>query len=378
MNPAEMNLVSWMREYALPLWASRGVDSKNGGFTEELSPNGTPSDPGFKRVRVQGRQLFSFATAALLKWHPDAAAIAERGFDFIQRHCQTGEGRWAHRLKTDGTILDAEMDLYDTAFIMLGLSTYYRLTRDAGALRLVEATLAQVKSTLSVPGGRGYYQSLDDRGALRQNPHMHWFECMLYSFEATKDPRYLEEAGRIYHIAKDHIIEPKTGALRELFDEKWKPMAESGKILVEPGHHYEWAWLLWKAGKVMTVDPALGQSILKFADRYGVNSDTGLVYDQVSDQGKLTQPTHRLWVQTEALKAWMARADQEKTRQAERIRQIETNLLRYYFDREPMGSWGDRLDVNGTSQKGPVPASSLYHIMVCVTELAAWRSTKKS
>ena len=109
-----------------------------------------------------------------------------------------------------------------------------------------------------------------------------------------------------------------------------------------------------------------------------MNSDTGLVYDQVSDQGKLTQPTHRLWVQTEALKAWMARADQEKTRQAERIRQIETNLLRYYFDREPMGSWGDRLDVNGTSQKGPVPASSLYHIMVCVTELAAWRSTKKS
>src|SRR5579872_3303484 len=244
MNPAETNLVFWMREIALPFWASRGVDTKNGGFTEELHPDGTLSDPGFKRVRVQGRQLFSFATAALLGWHPDAAAIAQWGFEFIQRHCQTGEGRWARRLKTDGSILDGEMDLYDTAFIVLGLSTYYRLTRNADSLRLLEATLEQVKSTLSVPKGRGYYQSLDDQEALRQNPHMHWFEAMLYSFEATKDPRYLEEAGRIYGIAKDHIINTKTGALRELFDGKWSPVAEGGKILVEPGHHYEWAWLL--------------------------------------------------------------------------------------------------------------------------------------
>jgi mannose/cellobiose epimerase-like protein (N-acyl-D-glucosamine 2-epimerase family) len=74
----------------------------------------------------------------------------------------------------------------------------------------------------------------------------------------------------------------------------------------------------------------------------------------------------------------MVRTDQEETRRAERIRQIETNLLRYYFDREPLGSWGDRLDSRGISQKGPVPASSLYHIMVCVTELAAWRSARKT
>jgi mannose/cellobiose epimerase-like protein (N-acyl-D-glucosamine 2-epimerase family) len=148
--------------------------------------------------------------------------------------------------------------------------------------------------------------------------------------------------------------------------------------LVEPGHHYEWAWLLWKAGQVMKVNTSLQKSILKFADQYGVNPDTGLVYDQVSDRGELTQPTHRLWVQTEALKAWMVRDDQKEPRRVERIRQIETNLLRYYFDREPLGSWGDRLDSDGTLHKGPVPASSLYHIMVCVTELAAWRSAEKT
>jgi mannose/cellobiose epimerase-like protein (N-acyl-D-glucosamine 2-epimerase family) len=377
MNPVDMNLVSWMREIALPFWAARGADSHNGGFVEELQSNGSPSDPGFKRVRVQGRQLFSFATAALLEWHPDAAAISKRGFDFIQRRCRNSEGAWAQRLKTDGSILDGEMDLYDTAFIVLGLSTYYQLTRDPDALRLLGSTLDQVKTTLSVPGGRGYFQSTRDRDLLRQNPHMHWFEAMLYAFEATGDDRFLREAGQIYQLAQDHLIDPKTGALRELFDKNWNPVKEGGRILVEPGHHYEWAWLLWKAGQRMAVEPRLGESLLGFADRHGVDTATGLVYDQVSDQGELTQPTHRLWVQTEFLKAWLVRGGQEESRRVEQIRRIETNLLQYYLNREPLGTWGDRLDSNGMLQKGPVPASSMYHIMVAVTELSAWRSAKK-
>ena len=375
MNPGT-NLVTWMREFALPLWATRGLDPEHGGFVEELGPEGHPADPGFKRVRVQGRQLFSFATAALHDWHPKAAALADAGYDFIKHRCRAADGSWARRLKTDGSVLDAQLDLYDTAFIVLGLSAYYRLTRHPEALRLIETTLDLVKTRLAIPGGKGYYQSLDDRGALRQNPHMHWFETMLFCFDATKDQRYLEEAGRVYQLAKDHIIDPVTGALRELFDGNWKPATEGGKILVEPGHHCEWAWLLWKAGPVLPVDPSLQKGILGFADRYGVNAETGLVYDQVSDKGELTQPTHRLWVQTEALKAWLVRSDVAEPQRESRVKQIEANLLKYYLSREPLGSWGDRLDVKGNLQKGPVPTSSMYHLMVCVTELAAWRAQK--
>jgi mannose/cellobiose epimerase-like protein (N-acyl-D-glucosamine 2-epimerase family) len=374
MKPNEMNLVSWMREIALPFWASRGVDRKLGGFIEQLAQDGTPSDPGFKRVRVQGRQLYSFSLAAILNWHPQSREIADHGFDFLKRTCRGADGYWVRRLKTDGSILDMEMDLYDTSFIALGLSTYYRLTQNSEALQLLGMTLDQVKSRLSVPGGRGYWQSQGEKGILRQNPHMHWFEAMLYCFEATQDKRFLEEAGKVYQIAKDFVIDPSTGALRELFDGTWKPALEDGKILVEPGHHCEWAWLLWKAAKVLTVDPELSQIILKFSDQHGVDNPTGLVFDQVSDKGELTQATHRLWVQTEALKAWLIRSDAKDEERQSHVGQIEANLLRYYLAREPMGSWGDRLNADKSMQSGPVPASSMYHIMTCVTELASWRS----
>jgi mannose/cellobiose epimerase-like protein (N-acyl-D-glucosamine 2-epimerase family) len=370
-----MDLVSWMRSEALPLWAERGWDKQYGGFVEELDPNGNPSDVPFKRVRVQGRQLFSFSTAALRGWHPQAASLADQGFDYLKTHCKNKDGVWARRLNRDGSILDPEMDLYDTSFVVLGLTAYYRLTRNAEALSLIENTLPMVWANLSaVPGG--YYQSKSDKDHLRQNPHMHWFECMILAFEATGDRRYLKEAGTLYTLARDAVIDGKSGALRELFNKRWKPVREGWRILVEPGHHYEWAWLLARAGKHMDVDPALGPKICGFADRFGVDPGTGLVFDQVSAGGKVTQATHRLWVQTEALKAWMVRSDVGEEARQTRIGQLEAAVLRHYFDRDPRGSWGDRLEAGGKLMPGPSPASSFYHILMCVAELADWRASK--
>ncbi len=377
MVAIKMNLVSWMREKALPFWALNGVDYQNGGFVEELNQDGSPSTVSFKRVRVQGRQLYSFSSAAILGWNKEAAAIADHGYEFLKKACRAQDGQWVRKLGREGSIIDSQIDLYDTAFVVLGLATYYRLTRNNEALKLVEATLDMVRVHLGSPSQKGYRQSSDDTGTLRQNPHMHWFECMLSCFEATKDNRFLDEAKRIYGLAEKYFFDAKTGALREMFDNQWKPLYENGKVLVEPGHHYEWVWLLSQARKVMAVNPQLIPRILAFAERAGVNSATGLVYDQVSDKGVITQPTHRLWAQTEALKAWLVRTDVSESDRELGTQKIESNLLRRYFGREPMGSWCDRLDADGRIHDGPVPASSMYHILLCVTELWAWRSSRR-
>jgi mannose-6-phosphate isomerase len=376
MVSSEPNLASWMKEEALPLWAERGVDRQKGGFVEELNQDGSPSSVAFKRVRVQGRQLFSFSIAAILGWNKDAARIADLGFEYLKTRCRGKDGVWVKKLSRDGAILDSQLDLYDTAFIVLGLITYYRLTKNSEALALVEDTLRMVQTHLAADSPAGYRQLIAEKDILRQNPNMHWFECMLFCYEATQDSRFLAEVSKFYKRMEDSVIDGKTGALREIFDNQWKPIREGGKILVEPGHHYEWAWLFNRASSKIAVNPDLITRIAGFADRYGVNAQTGLVYDQVSDQGELTQSTHRLWVQTEALKAWLVRPDVGEAARIQRIKQIESNLLKYYLTREPKGSWSDRLDSDGRCHPGPIPASSMYHIMVCVTEFAAWRTAQ--
>jgi mannose/cellobiose epimerase-like protein (N-acyl-D-glucosamine 2-epimerase family) len=364
MASVEKNLVSWMREEALPFWISNGIDHQNGGFVEELNQDGSSSNVPFKRVRVQGRQLYSFSTAAILGWHKDAAVIADHGFAFLKRAYSAQDGHWVRRLARDGSIIDAQIDLYDTAFVVLGLVTYYRLTQKNEALDLIKTTLNMVRSQLGKSAQRGYRQSIDDTEVLRQNPHMHWFEAMLFCYEATKETCFLDEAKMVYGLAEEFIIDKKTGVLREIFDNQWNPLRENGKILVEPGHHYEWAWLLSQASKVMTVNSEL----------IGVNPATGLVYDQVSAEGVVTQRTHRLWAQTETLKAWLVRTDVSESEREMGMQKIESNLLHLYFNRKPMGSWCDRLDEDGTIQDSPVPSSSMYHILLCVTELWARRS----
>ncbi len=376
MGSGEMDLVTWMREKALPLWAARGVDREKGGFVEELNQDGSSSSVAFKRVRVQGRQLYSFSIAALLGWNKEAAGIAGLGYEYIKKHCRGKDGTWVRQLSRDGSVLDPRIDLYDTAFIVLGLITYYRLTKNSEALSLVEETLRMVQAKLVAGSHWGYRQTADEKDLLRQNPNMHWFECMLFCYEATQDSRFLDEVSKFYKRMEESVIDAKTGVLRELFDNQWKPIQEGGKILAEPGHHYEWTWLFNRASGKIAVNPALMTAIASFADRYGVNAKTGLAYDQVSDQGELTQPTHRLWVQTEALKAWLVRKDVDEPARTKRVNQIESNLMKFYLTREPRGTWGDRLDADGRSQPSQVPASSMYHVMVCVTELWAWRSTQ--
>ena len=374
METEKMNLVSWMRESALPFWAANGLDQEFGGFVEELSSDGSPSNVGFKRVRVQGRQLYTFAMAARLGWNKEAGVIAERGYEYIKKNCKGENGRWVRRLKRDGSVLDAEMDLYDNAFIVLGFVTYHRLTGKREPLDLILKMMDAVHEDLSTLPKTGYRQSIGDKDVLRQNPNMHWFEAMLFCFEATRDQRFLDEAKKIYKLAAQDLIDSKTGVLREIFDNQWKPIREGGKILVEPGHHYEWTWLLNRAARHFEVDKGLIPKVSAFADKVGVNPETGLVYDQVSDEGEVTQSTHRLWVLTETIKAWLVRTDVSEGQRKIRLDVLEKNLLNYYLLRKPMGTWGDRLEADGRVHDGPVPASSMYHIMLCVAELAAWRA----
>ena len=50
--------------------------------------------------------------------------------------------------------------------------------------------------------------------------------------------------GRYRRAGAGNVIDPATGALREFFDaERHSAPRYQGRI-VEPGHEFEWAWLL--------------------------------------------------------------------------------------------------------------------------------------
>src|SRR5262249_46252310 len=132
-------------------------------------------------------------------------------------------------------------DLYDIAFALFGLSWRYRLTKDASVLQAAHATLDYVQTEMRGPHG-GLWQWLPPTGPRLQNPHMHLIEASLSLFDSTREDPFLQQAGEVAGLFNEAFFDGRT--LGERFTEAWRRIpGEEGRVL-EPGHHFEWAWIL--------------------------------------------------------------------------------------------------------------------------------------
>ncbi len=96
---------AWVFEAMLPFWAAHGIDNGYGGFLEEVSPGGEPTQHPVKRVRTMCRQTYVFSHAALLGWTP-ANALSTLGHEYLLAHARLGNGAWAKQLSREGAVVD--------------------------------------------------------------------------------------------------------------------------------------------------------------------------------------------------------------------------------------------------------------------------------
>ncbi len=148
----------------------------------------------------------------------------------------------------------------------------------------------------------------------RQNPHMHLLEAVLALHAATGEKNWLRRATALVDLFKQRFLDPQTGALIEYFGEDWSVAPGDEGRLREPGHQFEWVWLLFEYSR-MASDPSIvpyAGRLFAFGSRYGIEHDEGLkgaVFDGVDAQRALVAGTKLLWPQTEYIKACVARAE---------------------------------------------------------------------
>ena len=137
-------LKKFVIERSLPLWSGEGWDRTAGGFVDRLHPDGRADRLAPRRVFVQARQIYCFATAAAIGWYPEGREIALRGLDYLLAKAKGPDGRpgFVHTLAPDGSVLDPLRDTYDHAFVLLALASVYALDRDAQLRSEIDALLA--------------------------------------------------------------------------------------------------------------------------------------------------------------------------------------------------------------------------------------------
>jgi mannose-6-phosphate isomerase len=173
-------------------------------------------------------------------------------------------------------------------------------------------------------------------------------------------------ANNIAALCRNHFIDRKTGAMREYFAADWSPAQGIDGRIVEPGHHYEWAFLLDRWTKITGRAASTAVSrLIEFADSRGIDPRRGVAVNAILHDGGVHDPVARLWPQCERLRVYLME------RRAGGGRSVEeaTQGLMRFLGTETRGLWFDQLGADGQFVVEPARATNLYHIMGVVAEL---------
>lgn len=370
-------LRDWLLRAAAPLWSTAGVDHIVGGFHERMELDGTPS-PDPRRARVQGRQIFSMLCAARLGWQGPVEALTGHGFAFIGKAFQRPDGALRTLIDARGAPADDTIVIYDQAFLLLAraaarLAGIEPEIHTAEARRLRDWLVRTYRHPVS-----GLEEAAPRMLPLKANPHMHLLEAALAWIEAgpaAGDDGWDRLADDIATLALTKMIDPKTGYLHEFFDGDWNFMPGDAGRMVEPGHLYEWAWLLARWGRLRGNTAAItaARRLAEGAEATGLDPARNIAVMGLWDDGSLRDPIARLWPQTERIKAAVALAGIAATpAEADRWLAVATDAaagLERYFAVPTPGLWRDRMLADGSFVEEPAPASSFYHIVCAIEEL---------
>ena len=364
MNIAQAK--DWLTKSALPLWLTKGVDAENGGFVESLSLERAEPLSIPRRCTVQSRQIYVCRMAIELGLYDARAArnALENGLSFLLRFYSLPNGAFCHTVQASGSPDNQVPDLYAQAFALFALANAYAVDPRAATRERALALLAYLDRERRLPEG-GYSEWENGKTILRSNPHMHLFEAAIAWMEVDRDPVWFRIAQDLLNLCLARFIDPQTGYLAENFTEGWKRELVDGRFIYEPGHLFEWSWLMGRYQNLTSRDlTAPREKLFALAESTGLFAVSHYVFDQMWSDATPKARSSRFWPHCERIKAASALGKKAETLDG-------LSVLARYFDLQPQGLWLDQWVEGKGFLRQPAKSSSLYHILGAITEAQA-------
>lgn len=360
--PEASRLSAWMIEKSLPFWSSReGICSMP--VVEATKLDGSAFDFGFLRLRVMARQVVVLCSASELGITGIRPAADRAWNAFLSKFYSPVSG-WASRIGTFGQVTDLEFSLYDQAFALYACVCRARLTGDRQPIALAHRTSRHIQELLGSSHRVLGWRTSKGATTRDQNSHMHFLEALLALNEVMPSAQTTARIEEILEILDRHLFDEATGTISEWFDVTWKPVEP---LCVEPGHQFEWYWLITKAKQAGFKTEVPAERLFDFAQRGGTSAKHGLLFNGCLPDGTVVDANYRLWPHCEAIRAASVHPDKQLAQRL--IEQSSRNLLDHFLCPAAPGTWYDRLNKDLTLISDHVPASSLYHLWEAVAAL---------
>lgn len=370
---------TFLKDTFFPFWLKYGVDEL-GGFQERLKSDLTPyREENKKRVLVQFRQAFVFARAYQLTKDTSYADAAKRGLQFaFDSYWDNDKGGFLHAHDIHLKPLISNRNLYDHAFALFSMAHVYDVFKnEEGEDQLdILSWISKVSKYINdnFKCERGFYEYLDANNIpltnpREQNPHMHLLEGYLALYEFVGDQTYLDKASELVALFCSYMQEPKLGGVVEFFSSDWTSYDEKLGDKVEPGHCFEWAWLLMEFSRLSNRSDVIeaAKKAYDFGVSFGYDQSFGGYFNEVNRLGVVSNEKKRIWPETEAIKAHISMYKSTGDKSYKEMAQRDLDFLMKNRLNEN-GSWKEHLSRELEDLTDVHPSTTAYHLLMAFLE----------
>lgn len=325
-NKAKTELIN-----ILDYWLKNTIDKENGGFIGEINHQNVINNNSEKGAVLNARILWSFSAAYAVEKNPEYLKTAKRAFQYIKDYFFDKEfGGIFWSLQADGKPKDTKNQIYAIAFVIYGLSEFYKIFKNEDALELAQSLFYKIELYSKDYKNKGYLEAftrdwqeiedlrLSEKDANEKktmNTHLHIVEAYANLYLIWPNPKLKDSIKEILEVIALYFINKYTWHLKLFFDENWKEKED----VISYGHDIEAAWLLqWCAETIEDVDLIKNYQkyAVAFADatKEGLDADGGLWYEYEPKEQKLIAEKH-WWPQAELwigmINAWQLTQNEE-------------------------------------------------------------------
>ena len=309
---------SELKNNILQFWIDHDVDNENGGFYGYISNDLVIDKTHNKASVLNARILWTFSTACRVYGDKKYLAVAERAYDYIVKYFidEANSGvYWL--LDYKGNVIDSKNQIYSIAFMIYGMSEFYRAAGRKESLDLAIKLYRSIEDHAYDNDNGGYieamtndWQPLSDMSlsprdmnvSKSMNTHLHVMEAYTNLLRVWSNDELRNSLEKLVNITINYIIDPNTYQFKLFFDKNWTSLSGISSF----GHDIEGSWLLYEAAEVLGNEELLAKvrkisvnMAEKALERGTDKKNGGLFYEE--ENGVLTGDQKEWWPQAESV-----------------------------------------------------------------------------
>jgi mannobiose 2-epimerase len=296
-------------------WKSHSVDHQNGGFIGQIDYKNQIQHNADKGAVLHARILWSFSAMFQYTNLESDLEMAKKAYSYIvENFIDVVHGGIFWSLDYNGSPKDTKNQIYALAFMMYGLTEYYKVSHDDNALILSINLFQKIEKHSFDEINGGYFEAftrdwkpledlrLSEKDANEKktmNTHLHIIEAYANLYLVWKSEKVKSKIEKLLEVFEEHFINKTTWHLNLFFDENWN----SKDNVISYGHDIEAAWLLLWCAKTINhnefIEKYQNYAVkIAHATKEGLDSDGGLWYEFDPSKNELIKEKH-WWPQAE-------------------------------------------------------------------------------